>query len=135
VVDRKMPRVQEVLFPVLREEFPGVTVSSWVPQVDSRVYPIINVRRLSGISGFPDRLELPVIELTVYSRDGLVPAEDLYLDARLVIFNMVENQTLTPAGYLHSYFETMGPIQLDSPFDDSWRIQGLIQLGVRPLRS
>ncbi|MBM7771978.1 hypothetical protein JOD54_002182 [Actinokineospora baliensis] len=76
---------------------------------------------------------MPVIEMTAYSRDGLIATENLYLDARQVLWDMVRDQTVTPRGYLHSYFETMGPSQFDSPYDDSWRIQGLIQLGLRPL--
>lgn len=133
-IDRRIPRVQEIVIPHLRDQLPGVMVTSWVPDIHHRTYPLLNVRRLSGISRDPRRLELAVIELTAYSRDGLVETEDLYLDARHVIFEMVERQTVTPAGHLHSYFETMGPTGFDSPIDDTWRIQGLIQLGVRPPR-
>ncbi|WP_202965548.1 hypothetical protein [Amycolatopsis japonica] len=105
---------------------------SWEPNVTRRQYPMVKVRRLGGISVDPRRLDKPTIELTCYTREGLVETEDLYLDVREAILDMVESQTVTEAGYLHSYFETMGPIQLDSEFDDTWRIQGLIQLGVRP---
>lgn len=132
MVDRTMPRVQEVLFPVLRAKLPGVQVVSWVPDVDYRAFPILEVRRLGGLPRDVRRLDRPVIEMTAYSRDGLVATENLLLDARQIIWDMVENQTLTPSGYLHSYFETMGPTQFDSPFDDSWRVQCLIQLAVRP---
>jgi hypothetical protein len=97
--------------------------------------PLINVRRLGGLDVDLDFLGKPTIELTAYSSDGLVGTEDLYLDARQVIWDMVQNQTVTPLGYLHSFRETMGPTQFDSPYDDTWRIQGLIQLGVRPPRN
>lgn len=131
-----MPRVQEVLFPVLRAEFPGVDIVSWEKNVRNRNYPFLKVRRLGGLAIDPKQLDRAVIEMTAYTRDGLVPTEDLYLDARQVIWDMVENQTVVDGvGYLHSFFETMGPIQLDSEFDDSWRVQGLIQLGVRPPRN
>ena len=130
-----MPRIQEVLIPALREALPGVTISSWISDVDKRQFPIINIRRLGGLPKDVDRLDKPVIELTAYSRDGLVATENLYLDARQVIWDMWKTQKVTPAGYLHSYFETMGPTQFDSPFDDTWRIQGLIQLGLRPPRT
>jgi hypothetical protein len=135
VVERKMPRVQEVLFPVLRDELPGVQVVSWEPDVHLRQYPLLKVRRLGGLSPDPKRLDKPTIEMTAYTRDGVEATEDLYLDARQVIWDMVENQTVTPAGYLHSFFETLGPTQFDSEFDDTWRIQGLIQLGLRPPNS
>lgn len=135
MVTRILPRVQEIILPVLRAELPGVTCGSWVSDVDKRTYPLINVRRIGGLDVDPDQLGKPTIELTAYSRDGLVGTEDLYLDARQVIWDMVRNQTVTEKGYLHSFFETMGPTQFDSPFDDTWRIQGLIQLGVRPPRT
>jgi hypothetical protein len=130
-----MPRVQEVVIPYLRENLPGVTVGSWVPDVDYREYPYVNVRRLGGTAFKPEVLDKPVIELTAYTRTGLEETEDLYLDARALIFRMVDRQIVTEAGYLHSFFETFGPYQFDSPFDDTWRIQGLIQLGLRPPRS
>lgn len=133
-VGRRVPRVQEVVIPVLRDNFPDVMVTSWVPDVDYRTLPLLNVRRLGGYSKDPTRLDKATIELTAFSADGLEAAEDLYYDARQVIYKMVENQVLTDAGYLHSIIETLGPIQFDSTIDDSWRIQGLIQLGVRPRR-
>lgn len=134
MVSRVMPRVQEVLFPVLRPMFPGVTFSSWISDVDHRDYPIVNMRRLSGLPRNDlAKLDRPVVEITVYTRDGLVATEDLYLDIREAIWDMVGNQTVVPSvGYLHSFFETFAPTPFDSPYDGTWRVQGLIQLGVRP---
>lgn len=135
MVTRRMPRIQEVLIPILRDALPGVTVTSWVPDVDDRVFPILNIRRLGGLARDPNLLDLPVIELTAYAQGGLIVCENLFLDARQVIWDAVDAQTLTSAGYLHSAKETMGPTQFDSPYDDTWRIQGLIALGLRPSRS
>lgn len=136
MVGRRIPRVQEVLIPILREELSDdVNITSWVPDIDHRVYPIVNVRRLGGYSVDPTRLDRATIELTVYHSDSLEACEDLYYDARWVIYKLYEHQTLTDVGYLHSFKETMGPFQFDSPFDDTWRVQGLIMLGVRPLRA
>lgn len=133
MVARDMPRVQSVILPHLRAELPGVTVVSWIPRVDVREFPLLQVRRLGGRLKDPIRLDLPVIELTAYTRGGLEATEDLLLDARQVLWEMVDRQVVIPGvGYLHSFFETMGPTQFDSPFEDSWRVQGLIQLGVRP---
>lgn len=135
MVVRKMPRVQAVLFPTLRAELPGVQVVSWVPDVDYRQFPILEVRRLGGFGKDVSRLDKPTIEMTAYGTTDLPTTEDLYMDARQVIWDMVQNQTVEPdVGYLHSYLEVLGPTQFDSPFDDSWRVQGLIQLGVRPTR-
>jgi hypothetical protein len=111
---------------------PDVTFTTWVPSVDHRDFPFVNIRRLGGLPVDVRRLDRPVIELTAYSRDGLIECENLYLDARTVLWDMWRNQIVTPAGSISSYFETMGPTQFDSPFEDSWRIQGLIQLGLRP---
>lgn len=135
MVERRMPRVQSIILPVLREALPGVTIGSWYRDVDYRTFPIINIRRLGGAGADPKRLDLPVIEMTAYSQESLPAAENLYMDAREVLLDMVERQTVTPSGYLHSFTETMGPTPFDSPFEDSWRVQGLIQLGVRPLRN
>lgn len=133
MVTRAMPRVQEIVIPVLRAELPGVNITSWVPDVDHRTYPILNIRRLGGLAVDVRRLDRAVIEVTAYSRDGVVGTENLYLDARTVIWDMVDKQTVVPGvGYLHSFFETFGPTQFDSPYDDTWRIQGLIQVAMRP---
>lgn len=132
MVERNMPRIQEVLLPVLREHMPEVAFTTWVPDVDHRDFPLINIRRLGGLPVDVRRLDLPVIELTAFSQDGLIECENLYLDARTVIWDMWHNQIATPKGSISSYFETMGPTQFDSPFEDSWRVQGLIQLGLRP---
>ncbi len=138
MVDRKLHRVQEVIFPVLREQLaenhPGLTVCSWVPDVDKRTYPILNVRRLGGLAKDMRRLDRAVIEITAYHRDGLIECDDLYHDARTVLWDMWEKQITTPAGSVSRIFETMGPTQFDSPFDDTWRVQGLIQLSIRPPR-
>jgi hypothetical protein len=134
-VTPKMPRIQAVVLPLLIARLdPSVTIGSWMRDVDhDRTWPVVNVRRLGGLPNDPQRLDKPVIELTVYHDQGIVPAEDLYLQAREVIYEAWLAQTVVPGiGYIHSYFETFGPSQFDSPFDDTWRIQGLIQLGLRP---
>jgi len=111
-------------------------ITSWIPDVDKRTFPLINVRRLGGPQSVDlRRLDLAVIEMTAYSRDGLVATENLYMDARQVLWDAWAKQIVTPAGYIHSFFQTMGPTQFDSPFEDTWRIQGLIQLGIRPAQN
>jgi len=148
---RKIPRIQAVVLPYLRAElaadYPDITVGSWIRSVGTndldpakRTYPIINVRRLGGMAHAtrPDLLDRPVIELTAYGDKRLLleGTEDLYMDARFLLQEMVDKQVVIPgSGHLHSYFETMGPTQFDSPYDGTWRIQGLIQLGLRPVRN
>lgn len=133
---RRMPRVQEIVLPLLRDAFedvePVVTFGSWMADVDFRSYPLVNVRRLGGSPVNVDLLDQPVIEMTAYSRDGLVATEELYLDCRQVLWDAVKRQTVTDKGSLSSFFEVMGMTQFDSPIEDTWRVQGLIQLGVRP---
>lgn len=135
MVDRRMPRIQEVVLDVLRDELPGVMITSWVPDVDYRQFPLLNVRRIGGIALDPAKLDKATIELAAHTEQSLEDTEDLFLDAREALWNMVQQQTLTDNGYLHSFRETMGPTQFDSPFDDTWRVQGIIQLGVRPRRT
>lgn len=110
-------------------------MTSWIADVDKRTFPLINVRRLGGTSNLPNFMDSATIEMTAFSRDGIVETENLLLDARQAIWDAVDRQTVIDGvGYLHSYFETMGPTQFDSPFDDTWRIQSLTQLGLRPIR-
>ncbi len=132
-----MPRVQSVVIPILREAFPGVKVGSWVEDIDYRMFPMLNVRRLGGRRDAkrPQALSLPVVELTAFGIAGLVETEQLYEDALEVLYDAVLHQKQTEAGYLHSMVETMGATQFSSLFQDSWRIQGLIQFGVRPPQS
>lgn len=135
MVVRRMQRVHKVIMPILAAEFPDAMVTSWIPDIDKRTYPIINIRRLGGLPVNPDLLDRPVVEMTVYAKPSLPDAEELWYDARQVLYDMWKNQTVTAAGSISSYFETMGPTQFPSKFDDSWRVQGLIQLGVRPPRA
>jgi hypothetical protein len=142
MVGRTMPRIQQVVIPILKDGLrDDINVGSWVKDVSRRTYPLINVRRLGGLANAkrPDLFDRAVIELTAYSTaddpdyPGLTGTENLYLDAKHLLWQAVRNQTVVPGlGHLHSFFETMGPTQFDSPFDDTWRIQGLIQLGLRP---
>lgn len=133
----EMPRVQAVVLPILREAFPDVVVQSWGADIDFRTYPILNVRKVGGIRNKkkPKKLANPTIELTAYGNEGLPETEQLYEDALEVLYDAVTNQIQTPAGYLHSIQETMGGTQFSSLYMDSWRIQGLIRLGVRPPRN
>lgn len=133
----KLPRVATVVLPILRDAFPAAQVTTWIPDVDYRVFPMIQVRRLGGPrhETRPTQLGLPVIELTVYTTDGLPETEQFYEDVLEVLYDAVKNQTETDAGYLHSIKETLGATQFSSLFQDSWRVQGLIKLGVRPPRS
>ncbi|BBC43842.1 hypothetical protein [Mycobacterium phage GS4E] len=137
----RLPRVQKVVAPILRGDQRmidlGVTVTTWVPDVDYREFPMINIRRIGGIRNpkAPRLHTLPVIEMSAYSTDGLIECEELYEEALDVLYDAVRDQIVTPAGYLQSMYETMGATQLSSLYQDSWRIQGLIRLGVRSPRS
>lgn len=134
-----MPRVQSVVIPILRAApgLDGVTISSWVPDIDYREFPLINIRRVGGVrhGEHPELLDKSVIEMTCYTTTGLPDTENLYAEALEALYEAVRKQTQTDAGYLHSIKETMGATQFSSLFMDSWRIQGLIALGVRPPRS
>jgi hypothetical protein len=130
----RIPRIQAIVIPILREAFPDVKVSSWVEDIDYREFPMLNVRRIGGVrhDRRPTQLAMPIIELTSFGITGLVETEQLYEDALEVLYDAVLTQKQTEAGYLHSIKETMGATQFSSLFQDSWRVQGLIALGVRP---
>lgn len=132
-----LPLIQDVVIELLQDAFPDALIDSWVPNVDFRTYPIINVRRIGGArhETRPKQLGLPVVELTVYGNVGVDKTHELYEDVLDVLYDAVQKQTQTAHGYLHSIKETMGATQFDSPMTDTWRVQGLIQFGLRPLRN
>ena len=134
-----MPRIQKVLVPLLREDprLAGVTISTWVADIDYRDFPILNIRRIGGIRNpaAPFLHALPVVELSCYSSTNLIDCEEIYETALDVLYDAVHNQTQTDAGYLQSLYETMGATQFSSLYQDSWRVQGLIRFCVRRPRS
>lgn len=136
----KLARVQRIVLPILRAEFAdydrAVKVGSWTEDIDYRDFPMFNVKRLGGARHprRPTKFAKTVIELTVYDTVDLPTAEDLYDVALEALYKAVRKQTQTPYGYLSSMKETMGATEFSSPFQDSWRVQGLIQLGIRPPR-
>lgn len=135
MVTRRIPRVQEIALPILKAGLPGVVVTSWGTDVDDRVFPWVNVRRLGGLAVDIDMYDRAVVEVTAYTDTNLIDCENLLYDARQVLWNAWKAQTVVPnKGSIGSYFETLGPTQFDSPYDDTWRVQFLVQLGVRPIR-
>jgi hypothetical protein len=131
---QEMPRVQQIVMPLLQQAFPDVQVVSWVPQMKDRVFPILNVRRAGGYPVDPTLLDRGTVELTSYGNVCLEDTEDLLKRAQIALWNAVGNQTVVPGiGYLHSYRQTFGMTQFDSPYDNTWRVQSLIQFGIRPL--
>lgn len=135
MVVRRIPRVQEIVLPILKAELPGVQVVSWVPDVDDREYPIVNVRRLGGLEVDVDMLDRAVVEVTAFTDTNLMDCENLCLDARQILWNAWKKQTVVEdKGSISSFFTTLGPTQFDSPYDDTFRVQMLVQLGLRPTR-
>lgn len=134
----QIPRIQAVVLPILRAApaLSGVHIGSWVEDIDYRQFPMINIRRLGGERSevLPTLFSRPVIEMTAYGNVGLVETEQLYEDALEALYEAVRQQTQTPDGYLSSIKETLGATQFSSLFMDSWRVQGLLALGLRPPR-
>lgn len=128
-------RIQKVLMPLLRADprLDGVTINSWIPDVDYRKFPLIMVRRVGGIRNptAPSLHTMPVAEVAAYTNSSLIECEEIYEAALDVLYDAVENQTQTDAGCLQSMYETMGATQFSSLFQDSWRVQGLIRFCVR----
>ena len=132
-----MPRVQAVLLPILRAALPDIAITSWIPDIDQRNYPLLNVRRLGGQRDQANAMLLskPVVEMTAFTADGIVETEELYETALEALYDACYRQVTTPAGYIVSVDETFGATQFSSPFMDTWRIQGLLQIGLRPPRT
>lgn len=130
-----IPRVQKVVMPILRQALPdNVTVSSWVNDIDYREYPIVNIRRLGGYRDRDNPLlfDHPVIEMTVLGAEGLVETEELYSAAFEALNEAARKQTVVDDGYITYVQETMGMTQFGALFQDTFRVQGLIKLGIRP---
>lgn len=131
---QEMPRVQAIVIPLLRAAFPTAQVVSWVPAVKDRRYPILNVRRAGGYPVDPNLLDRGTVEITSYGNVSYEDTEELLKRAQIALWNAVQNQTVVDGvGYLHSYKQTFGLTQFDSPYDNTWRVQSLIQFGFRPL--
>jgi hypothetical protein len=132
-----MIRPNELVLPLLRETFPKVAVLSQVPDVDHRHYPIILVRPAGGTdSEFPEMLGYSVIEMSAHSATDLADAETLYLNARMALVGACRRQSVIAGkGWLHSVKQTMGATQLEPIFGDTWRVLGLIRLGLRPINT
>jgi len=140
---QKMHRVQSIAIPILREGFANseyadldIKVGSWVPAQADRPDFWINVRRMGGYPVDPKMLDRAVIELTCYGdiTYGLELTENVHLEAQIILWDAVRTaKVVAGKGSLSSYRQTMGPTQFDSPYDDKFRVQSLIQLGVRPL--
>lgn len=135
-------RVQPIVFPIIKARLDEVwhdpvKVGSWVEDIDYRKFPMINIRRVGGSrhDTRPHELYLPVIEMTAYGVRDYPDTENLYEEALLALYDGVRDQTQTDHGYLHSIKETMGATQFGSLFQSSWRVQGLIRLGIRPPRN
>lgn len=132
----KLPRVQRIVLPILRAApaLSGAKIGSWEEDVDFRHLPMINVRRIGGVrnSEQPTMLGSQIVEMAVFTNVDQPTTEDLYEDALDVLYEAVRSQQQTPSGYLHSIKETMGNTEFGSPFQGTWRSQGLIKLGVRP---
>jgi hypothetical protein len=140
----KLARPAKIILPILKAAAltdgttpVGNRVYTWLPNVENRVYPMVEVRRLGGVRHAyrPTQLGLPIIEISAHTNVGLPETEQLYEDLLEVLYDAVRHQTQTPDGYLHSIKETLGATQHSSLFQDSWRVQGLIQLGIRPPQS
>jgi hypothetical protein len=99
---------------------------------------MVIVRRIGGAryEGGPTLFGFQNVELSAYGTVDLPTTETLYEDALDSLYAAVESQEpVAGVGYLHSIRETFGATQFSSLFQDSWRVQGLIQFGVRPLQS
>ena len=132
-----IPRAQPIVMQILREwpALEDVSVSSWVADIDHRSFPLINVRRIGGGRNktYPNGMDVAIVEMTAYSIEGLPECEHLYNHALDALYDAVLHQKQTDTGYLHSINENMGMTQFSSLFMDSWRVQGLVKLGLRPL--
>lgn len=110
------------MLPVLRAGLAGVTVGTWMPNVDHRELPYVHLRRAGGTrhETRPDLLAFPEVEVTVYHPDGLPEAEDLYEDLLTVL--------LVPGLRVS---EVDGASQVPSNIPDAVAVQGTVRVAIR----
>ena len=134
-----MSRVQKVLLPIFKGDprLDGVAITTWVPDVDYREFPMLNIRRIGGIRNpkDPTLQAFPIVEMSCYTNDSLIACEELYETALDVLYDAVKYQTQTGHGHIQSLYEVMGATQFSSLFQDSWRVQGLIKFCIRRPRN
>lgn len=130
-----MIRPAEIVLPILRAALPDVAVVTYFNDADHRQLPMVLVRPNGGSGRHPkkpDHLTLRTIEMSAHHNTDLASAEVLYDRALEALYTAWQRQTATDVGWIHSIDETMGATQLTPLFEDSWRILGLIKLGLRP---
>jgi hypothetical protein len=133
----RIPRVAKIMIPIIRAGLAAddVKVGTWTEDIDLRHFPMINLRRVGGTGRNPKRptqISHALVEMAIYGVDTLDDTEQLYEDALEALFDAWLHQTLTDAGYIHSIKEHIAMEVMTSPFEDSWRVQGLILVGIRP---
>lgn len=130
-----IPRAVEFILPYLRDLFPNYYFGTWIENPNFRNFPHINFKRVGGTRLYrrSKALSHQSIEMLVITQDDPATTERIYEDCLDALYNAVERQTVLPGGeYLYSILETTGAHFVDSPFDDTWAMQGVIRFGMRP---
>lgn len=132
-----MPRVEDIILPLLRSALPGVTVGTWVEDIDHRSFPLVHLHHIGGVrhDRRPKQLAMPEVQMACMRSDNLANTTIMYNTALEALYDAWLNQTVTPAGYLSSFVETTGMRQGPSPYQDSWFVSGTMKFGVRPLHT
>lgn len=130
------PRFQSLVLPILRDALPPeVHVTSWIEEVEKREFPAVLVRRIGGYrgSGLGYRLiDVSNVELTALSTRGLVEAEKLYAGALEALYKAAHDQIVVDGiGHINDVSELMGMTHYGSLYQDSWRMQGVVQIRIR----
>lgn len=112
----------DVLLPLLRAGMPGVNVMSRVPDKVPDFLPLVVCRRTGGSSFAPRFYDQPYINIQCWAaadRDAGVDASraahNLADDARRVLWEAWDNQTVVPAGHISWVRESQGPEEISDP--------------------
>ena len=130
-----MIRPAEVVLPILRTALPGISVVTYFNDADHRRLPLVQVRPLGGVGHdrHPELLDVRVIELSAHTATDLAATEELWDSAWRALHKAWLRQTVVAdKGWICSIEKNMGATQSAPIFEDSWRVLGLIQLGLRP---
>ena len=116
-----MPRwageAEQVPVLLLRAALPDVTVRSAIPDDLTKFLPLVVVRRVTGASLAPRFWDGASINVQCWSDaidelDPVSAASDLADQARRVLWEAWQNQTVTSAGHIAQLHESQGPLEV-----------------------
>ena len=128
-----LPRVAEILLPIIREAVPSAQVATVMPEVSHKDYPLILVRRVGGVAINMDLLDRVTVDIQVFHNGTMAEAEDIALAVRGSLWSAYRKQrVIAGKGHIGYFTEMSGPGSVASDIPGVWRYQALYSVRIRP---